>query len=64
MITEEKALSAIALLAEEESCNKSNRMIYHITDSRYAEMMKLNESLESKELGHGRNLDIRKRGIE
>ena len=64
MITDNKALSAVALLAEEESRNKSNRMIYHITDLRYAEMMKLNESLEPKEMGHGIKVDVRKRGIE
>ena len=64
MITDNKALSAVALLAEEESRNKSNRMIYHITDSRYAEMMRFNETLEPKELGHGFKLDVRKRGIE
>ena len=64
MIAEEKALSAIALLAEEESRSKSNRMIYHITDSRYAEMMRFDKAQEPKELGHGFKLDVRKRGIE
>ena len=64
MITEKKAISAVALLAEEESRNKSNRMIYHITDSRYAEMLRFNETLKPKELGHGLKVDIRKRGIE
>ena len=64
MITDNKALSAVALLAEEESRNKSNRMIYHITDSRYAEMIQFNETLEPKVLGHGFKLVNRKRGIE
>ena len=57
-------LTAVSLLAEEESRIKSNRMIYYTSDSRYAEMMRLNESLEPKELGHGFKLDIGKRGIE
>ena len=64
MITENKALLAVALLAEEESRNKSNRMIYHIPDSRYMEMMRFDETLEPKALGHGFKLDVRKRGIE
>ena len=74
MITDNKALSvdvlidlrliAVAQLAEEESRNKSRRMIYYTSDSRYAEMMRLNESLEPKKLGHGYKLDVRKRGIE
>ena len=74
MITENKALSAnsleklrlvaVALLAEEESRNKSNRMIYHITDSRYTEKMRFDKAQEPKELGHGFKLDVRKRGIE
>jgi len=69
MITENKALSAaslaaVALLAEEESRNKSNRMIYHTPDSRYMEMMKFVNAIEPKELGHGLKVDIRKRGVE
>ena len=74
MITENKALSAdtletmrlaaVAFLAEEESRNKSNRMIYHISDARYMEMMRFDEALEPKELGHRFKLDVRKRGIE
>ncbi len=69
MITENKTISAASLaalaqLAEEESRNKSNRMIYYMVDSRYTEMMKFNEELESNELGHGFKLDDRKRGIE
>jgi len=74
MTTENKALSsgalnklrlvAVAQLAEEESRNKSNRMIYHTPDSRYMEMMKFEVALEPKELGHGFKLDVRKRGIE
>jgi len=74
MITENNTLSADALeslrlvtvaqLAEEESRNKSNRMIYHTSDSRYTEMMRFAEALELKELGHGFKLDVRKRGIE
>jgi len=64
MIAENKALSAVAFLAEEESRNKSNRMIYHISDSRYTEMVRLDEALEPKELGHGLKVDVRKRGIE
>ena len=62
MITENKALSAIALLAEEESRNKSRRCIYGIPASRYMEMMKFDETHELKELGHGFKVDIRKRG--
>ena len=64
MIAENKTLSAVALLAEEESRNKSNRMIYHTTDSRYMEMLRFEEALDLKELGHGFKLDVRKRGIE
>jgi len=69
MITENQTISAaslatVAQLAEEESRNKSNRMIYYMVDSRYMEIMKLNESLEPKELGYGFKLDVRKRGIE
>lgn len=74
MITENKPLSAdalkdlrlatIAQLAEEESRNKSRRCIYEMPSSRYTEIMKLNESLEPKELGYGFKLDVRKRGIE
>ena len=64
MIAENKTLSAVAQLAEEESRNKSNRMIYHIIDSRYLEMVKFKAALEPKELGHGFKLDVRKRGIE
>lgn len=57
-------LAALAELDEEESRNKSNRMIYYMVDSRYMEMMKFNEVLEPDELGHGFKLDVRKRGIE
>lgn len=57
-------LAAVTQLAEEESQNKSNRMIYHITDSRYTEMMRFDKVQEPKELGHGFKLDVRKRGIE
>lgn len=74
MITENKTLSADALnklrlaavaqLAEEESRNKSRRCIYEMPDSRYMKMMKFDEALEPKELGHGFKLDNRKRGIE
>ena len=74
MITENKALSAdalkdlrlaaVTLLAEKESRNKSNRMIYYTSDARYMKMMKSDEALESKELGYGFKADIRKRGIE
>lgn len=74
MITENNTLPAdsleilrlvtVAQLAEEESRNKSNRMIYHIPNSRYTEMMRFAEALEPKELGHGFKLNVRKRGIE
>ena len=64
MITEEKALSAVALLAEEESRNKSNRTVYHTPNLRYMEMVRFDETLEAKELGHGLKVDIRKRGVE
>lgn len=62
MTTENKALSAVAQLADEESRNKSNRMIYYVVDSRYMEMIK--KTLAPKELGHGFKLDFGKRGIE
>lgn len=57
-------LAAVSLLAEEESRIKSNRMIYYTPNSRYVEMMRFNETLEPKELGHGFTLDNRKRGIK
>lgn len=57
-------LAAVAQLAEDESRNKTKRMIYHIIDSRYLEMMKFAVTLETKELGHGFKLNVRKRGIE
>jgi len=65
MIKDNKALSAaslaaVALLAEEESRDKSSRLIYTVSDARYAEMM--NQTLAPKELGHGLKVDIKKRG--
>jgi hypothetical protein len=65
MITENEALSAaslaaVALLAEEESRNKSSRLIYTESDARYAEIIK--KTVAPKELGHVLKLDIRKRG--
>jgi len=67
MITENEALSAaslaaVALLAEEESRDKSSRLIYTESDARYAEIIK--KTVAPKELGHVLKLDIRKRGNE
>ena len=72
MITENKALSAdslndlqlaaLARLAEEESRNKSSRLIFTESDARYAEIIK--KTVAPKELGHVLKLDIRKRGNE
>ena len=67
MIKDNKALSAaslaaVALLAEEESRDKSSRLIYTESDARYAEIIK--KTVAPKELGHVLKLDIRKRGNE
>ena len=65
MITENEALSAaslaaVALLAEEESRDKSSRLIYTVSDARYAEIIK--KTVAPKKLGYGFKLDVRKRG--
>jgi len=67
MIKDNKALSAaslaaVALLAEEESRDKSSRLIYTESDARYAEIIK--KTVAPKELGHVLKLDTRKRGNE
>lgn len=67
MIKDNKALSAaslaaVAFLAEEESRDKSSRLIYTESDARYAEIIK--KTVAPKELGHVLKLDIRKRGNE
>ena len=67
MIKDNKALSAaslaaVALLAEEESRDKSSRLIFTESDARYAEIIK--KTVAPKELGHVLKLDIRKRGNE
>lgn len=67
MIKDNKALSAASLaalvrLAEEESRNKSSRLIYTVSDALYDGVTKFTMIFALDSLGHENEFGIRKRG--